>query len=98
MAVRNTRPVSALADPDVMRSVLDAAGTLLDGKPAAAWTAQGNRAIVANALEYAVERKLLGTNQDSSKSALRCVNVRRVQAALLAEFRGSGCRCGGYFP
>jgi hypothetical protein len=60
---RNTRPVSALADPDVMRSVLDAAGTLLDGKPAAAWTAQGNRAIVANALEYAVERKLLGTNQ-----------------------------------
>jgi hypothetical protein len=27
-----------------------------------AWTAQGNRAIVANALEYAVERKLLGAN------------------------------------
>lgn len=45
-----------------MRSVLDVAGTLLDGKPASAWTAQGNRAIVANALEYAVERKLLGTN------------------------------------
>jgi hypothetical protein len=35
---RNTRPVSALTDPDVMRSVLDTAGTLLDGKPAAAWT------------------------------------------------------------
>jgi integrase len=45
-----------------MRSVLDAAGTLLNGKPAAAWTAQGNRAIVANALGYAVERKLLGAN------------------------------------
>jgi integrase len=59
---RNTRPVSALAEPDVMRSVLDTAGTLLNGKPAAAWTAQGNRAIVANALEYAVERKLLGAN------------------------------------
>jgi integrase len=59
---RNTRPVSALADPDVMRNMLDAGGTLLSGKPAAAWTAQGNRAIVANALEYAVERKLLGTN------------------------------------
>ncbi len=32
---RNTRPVSALADPDVMRSMLDTAGTLLNGKPAA---------------------------------------------------------------
>ena len=63
---RNTRPVSALADPDVMRSMLDAAGTLLNGKPAAAWTSQGNRAIVANALEYAVERKLLGTNPAKS--------------------------------
>jgi hypothetical protein len=59
---RNTKPVSALADPDVMRSVLDAAGTLLNGKPAAAWTAQSNRAIVGNALEYAVERKLVGSN------------------------------------
>ena len=45
-----------------MRSVLDAAGTLLDGRPASAWTAQGNRAILANALDYAVERKLLGHN------------------------------------
>jgi hypothetical protein len=35
------------------------AGTLLNGKPAAASAAQGSRAIVANALEYAVERKLL---------------------------------------
>ena len=38
---RNTKPVSALSDPDLMRSVLDAAGTLLDGRPASAWTAQG---------------------------------------------------------
>ena len=59
---RNTKPVSALSDLDVMRSVLDAAGTLLDGRPASAWTAQGNRAILANALDYAVERKLLGLN------------------------------------
>jgi hypothetical protein len=53
---RNTRPVSALADPDVMRAVLDAAGTLLDGKPAAAWTSQGNRAVIGNAIIYAIER------------------------------------------
>ncbi len=36
--------------------------TLLNGYPAAAWTAQGNRAIVANAIEYAIERKLLDSN------------------------------------
>ena len=59
---RNTKPVSALSDPDLMRSVLDVAGTLLHGRPASAWTAQGNRAILANALDYAVERKLLGHN------------------------------------
>ncbi len=59
---RNTKPVSALADPDLMRRVFDAAGTLLDGRPASAWTAQGNRAILANALDYAVERKLIGLN------------------------------------
>jgi hypothetical protein len=34
-------PDERFADPDVMRGVLDAAGTLLDGKRAAAWTAQG---------------------------------------------------------
>jgi integrase len=107
---RNTRSVSALADPDVMRSVLDAAGTLLDGKPAAAWTAQGNRAIVANALEYAVERKLLGTNpvravkwkppKAAQEIDRRCV-VNPAQARrLLAAVRGqspSGPRLVAFF-
>ena len=59
---RNTSPVSSLADADLMRDVLNSAGTLLSGRPAAAWTAQGNRAVLANALEYAVERKLLSAN------------------------------------
>lgn len=59
---RNTKPVSALADPEVMRGMLAAAVTLLDGQPASAWTARGNRAILANALDYAVERKLLDRN------------------------------------
>ena len=39
----------ALSNPDLIRSVLDAARTLLDGRPASAWTAQGTRAILANA-------------------------------------------------
>jgi hypothetical protein len=59
---RNTKPVSALTGPAVMRDVLDAAATRINGHPAAAWTARSNRAILANALEYAVERRLLSGN------------------------------------
>jgi len=81
-----------------MRSVLDAAGTLLDGKPAAAWTGQTNRQIVANALEYAVERKLLAANpvkavkwkppKAAQEVDRRCV-VNPAQARrLLAAVRG----------
>jgi integrase len=59
---RNTRPVSVLTDPAVMRDVLDAAATQISGKPASAWTARSNRAILANAIEYAMELRILGSN------------------------------------
>jgi integrase len=59
---RNTKPVSALADPVVMRGMLDATATLLDGRPASAWTARGSRTVLDNALEYAVELGLLSSN------------------------------------
>lgn len=59
---RNTRPVSTLADPAVIRAVLNAAGTLLDGRTAAPSTFRRNRTILHNALEYAVELRLLKTN------------------------------------
>ena len=59
---RSTKPVAALADPATMRAVLTAAGTLLDGTPAAPSTIRRNRTILHNALEYAVERRLLTGN------------------------------------
>jgi integrase len=59
---RSTKPVAALADPTTMRAVLTAAGTLLDGTPAAPSTVRRNRTILHNALEYAVERRLLTGN------------------------------------
>jgi integrase len=107
---RNTRPVSALGDPDIMRRVLDTAGTLLNGKPAAAWTAQGNRAIVANALEYAIERKLLDSNpvrtvkwkpaRAAQEIDRRCVvnpaQARRLLAAV-REQSPSGPRLVAFF-
>jgi integrase len=59
---RNTKPVAALADPAAARAVLDAAGTLLDGRAAAPSTVRRNRTILHNALEYAVELGLLHRN------------------------------------
>jgi len=55
----HTVQVSELAKPDVMRSVLARIGRKLDGSPAAAGTVGRKRAVFHNALEYAVERKLL---------------------------------------
>ena len=59
---RNAKPVTALADPATARAVLDAAGSLLDGTAAAPSTVRRNRAIMYNALEYAVELRLLNRN------------------------------------
>ncbi|GAB2764087.1 tyrosine-type recombinase/integrase [Salinifilum aidingensis] len=58
----NTRPVSALADPAVLREVVQLIATRLDGKPAAASVVARKRAVVHNALDYAVERGLLAEN------------------------------------
>lgn len=59
---RNTKPVSALADPAVLRAVLEAGATRLDGRPASAWTARTNQAVLASALDYAVELHALSAN------------------------------------
>jgi integrase len=107
---RNTKPVSALTDPAVIRDVLDVAATQLNGHPASAWTARSNRAILANALEYAVERRLLSRNpikainwkapKTTNEVDRRCV-VNPTQARrLLDEVREqapSGPRLVGFF-
>jgi integrase len=59
---RNTKPVTSLADAATARALLEAAGTLLDGRPASPSTVRRNRTILHNAMEYAVERRLLATN------------------------------------
>jgi integrase len=60
---RNTMPVSALAEPKILREALDAIATRLDGKQAAATVINRKRAVLFNALEYAVnDCGLLGTN------------------------------------
>lgn len=59
----NTKPVSALADnAELMRAVLDATTSLLNGKRAAPTTVRKHRMVLSNALDYAVELKLLSEN------------------------------------
>jgi integrase len=59
---RNTAPVSALAGPVTARRMLDHATGTVDGKIAAASTGRRHRTILANAMDYAIERGLLETN------------------------------------
>lgn len=59
---QNTRPVADLADPRVLRPVLDTLALRLDGRPAAPSTVSRKRAILFNAVEYAVERGHLAGN------------------------------------
>lgn len=59
---RNTKTVSALAEASTARLLLDTATSRIDGTRAAPSTARRNRTILANAMDYAVERKLLTAN------------------------------------
>jgi integrase len=58
----NTSQVRELADPALARQLLTAATARLDGNRAAATSVRRNRAVLLNALEYAVELKLLEDN------------------------------------
>jgi integrase len=108
--VRNTRPVSDLADPALCREFLTAATSRLDGKRAAATSVRRNRAVLFNALEYAVELKLLNENPIANlkwrapKTAWevdRRVVVNPAQAQVLLEAveaqRPSGLRLVAFF-
>jgi hypothetical protein len=59
---RNTREVGDLAEPAVVRQVLDALALRVDGSAAAPGTVQRERGVLVNVAEYAVERKLLPRN------------------------------------
>jgi hypothetical protein len=59
---RRTRPVAELQRPADSRALLDAATTRLDIRRVAATSARATRAVLFNALEYAVELGLLGSN------------------------------------
>ena len=95
---RNTVPLTDLADPDVLRRVLNQLARKLDGTPAAATVVARKRAVLFNLLGYAVDKKhfpmnpLMSVRWKSPKVAeaidrRRVVNPRQARALLdaLAE-------------
>jgi integrase len=58
----NTRNVSALNNPEVLRAVLDRLSVRLDGKSAASSVVNRQRKIFSATMWYAVELKILSTN------------------------------------
>ncbi len=92
---RTSAPVSLLAEPATARRMLELATTRVDGKNAAASTARRHRTILANAMDYAVELRLIDGNpirslkwklpRVSGEVDRRCVvNHRQAQALLQA--------------
>lgn len=73
---RNTRPVSDLEKPDVLRTVLGELDKNKNGSRAAHNTVRLRRIALGNALDYAVEQKLLTTNP------MREVKTRKRSTAL----------------
>ena len=58
----HSRLVRDLADKEVLRPVMDAIASRLDGRPAALTVVNRKRALLYNALEYVVDLKLLAVN------------------------------------
>ena len=95
-------PLAALDDPDTVRAALSACARRLDGGPAAATITRRKRAVLASALGYAVERRLLPASplsriQWKATEVAKTVNRRSVAspaqgARLLAAVRGQGPR------
>jgi integrase len=90
---RNTVPVTSLADPDVLRRVLNQLTRKMDGGRAAATVVARKRAVLHNLLGYAVDKKhftanpLASLNWKSPKTAeaidrRRVVNPAQAQALL----------------
>jgi integrase len=107
---RNSRPVSALAEPANARRMLGQATARLDGKNAAASTARRHRTILANAMDHAIELGLLETNPiralkwtapkvSSQVDRRSAVNPRQARALLEAVRvqRPSGPRLVAFF-
>lgn len=106
----HTTPVSRLLEPAVLRSVLVAIGTCLDGSSAAPSVASKRRRVLFNALEYAAELGVIPANplpalkwkQPRASGAIdkrSVVNPIQARTLLCAvrEVQRSGPRLSAFF-
>jgi integrase len=95
-------PVAELQEIARAYELIDVLGRKLDGKPAARQTYRRRRAVVFNALEYAVELEVLPANPLSrvrrkrGKRAVREVDWRVVVNPRQARTADGGDVCGAY--
>lgn len=81
-----SRNVADIADPDVLRTVLRALDTRLDGERAASNTARIKRIALRNALDFAVEKRLLERNPiDEVKTKKRKFELRQVDPGAVVN-------------
>lgn len=79
----NTVPVSRMEDVAMLRQALDALSAKLDGKQAAAKTFTRKRAVLFNALDYAVELKSLAVNNLSEVKWTAPKTVRAIDKRVV---------------
>ncbi|MEV5741608.1 tyrosine-type recombinase/integrase [Microbispora rosea] len=82
---QNTRPVGDLDDPAVARKVLEALSLRRDGKRMAASTVQRTRGVLVNAMEYAIELRLLSRNPIKDLPWKSAKSVRQVDKRVVVN-------------
>ncbi|MPY81539.1 MAG: hypothetical protein GEV04_24835 [Actinophytocola sp.] len=88
---RNTLPVRTACEPDTIRALQTAVTRRLDGQPFAPTVARKTRAVLWNALDYAVEKKhfdanpLSGSKWTEMPSGRRKVDKRAVPNPVQAR-------------
>lgn len=88
----HSRPLKDLEDVDLLRSVLIAIATNLDGTPASTSTINRKRAALSSALVYALERGDLDSNPSSASSPDGDpTQTRSTRASLSAPLRPGCC-------
>lgn len=111
-AAASSKPLAELARPEIIRAVLDAVGSKLDGKAASVTYTARRRAVLWNLCEFAVEKKHLTVNPITTVKWARpkvhnadvvdpatVPNPQQAKALLTAvgELPGSGPRMVAFF-
>ena len=81
----HSRPLRDLEDLDVLRSVLTAVATNLDGSPASTSTSNRKRAALSSALVYAIERGDLDSNPLQRVKARRRPHTDSIDARVVVS-------------